>query len=233
LGVDLLSGETVTASKAIISNLTLWDTYGKLVGLNRTPNEIRKELKSLRSWGSYLLYLAMDAETGSSSKANHLLTLSDWHEGEDYDPESSQLFFSGAPSWDPRAPAGKRAVTVHAFTDVDDWFTFHHDENELEQKDQLMLEACWQRLHSAMPELGSRVEVIDTATPRTFYDQTRRKLGMVGGVIPTPDLFWPNQPRDRTSIPNLYIVSDTTCPGGIAGLTRSAYNLANKITPAK
>ena len=43
-GVDLLSGETVTASKAIISNLTLWDTYGKLVGLNRTPNEIRKEL---------------------------------------------------------------------------------------------------------------------------------------------------------------------------------------------
>src|SRR5882762_8091022 len=30
VGVDLLSGETVTASRAIVSNLTCWDTYGKL-----------------------------------------------------------------------------------------------------------------------------------------------------------------------------------------------------------
>ena len=51
IGVDLLNGEKVTASKAIISNLTLWDTYGKLVGLNRTPTEIRKQLQSLHSWG--------------------------------------------------------------------------------------------------------------------------------------------------------------------------------------
>ncbi len=45
IGVDLLSGETVTASRAIVSNLTIWDTYGKLVGLNRTPSEIRKRLE--------------------------------------------------------------------------------------------------------------------------------------------------------------------------------------------
>ena len=31
-GVTLLSGETVTASRALVSNLTVWDTYGKLVG---------------------------------------------------------------------------------------------------------------------------------------------------------------------------------------------------------
>jgi C-3',4' desaturase CrtD len=231
LGVDLLSGETVTASKAIISNLTLWDTYGKLVGLNRTPNEIRKELKSLRSWGAYLIYLGMDEDTGGS--ANHLLALTDWQEGKDHDPERSQLFFAPAPSWNPRAPEGKRAVSVHCFTDVDDWFTFHHDETEVEQKDQAMLEASWQRLHSAMPELGSHVEVIDTATPRTFYQLTRRKLGMVGGAVPAPNKFWSHQPSYLTSLPNLFIVSDTTYSGGIAGLTQSAYNLANKIVPSK
>jgi C-3',4' desaturase CrtD len=230
MGVDLLSGETVTASKAIVSNLTLWDTYGKLVGLNRTPNEIRKELKSLRSWGAYLIYLGTDEDAGGS--ANHVLALTDWQEGEDYDPERSQLFFAPAPSWDRRAPEGKRAVSVHCFTDVDDWFTFHHDETELEQKDQAMLEACWERLHSAMPELGSHVEVIDTATPRTYYDQTRRKLGMVGGAVPTPNNFWSHQPSYLTSVPNLFIVSDTIYPGGIAGLTQSAYNLANKIIPS-
>jgi phytoene dehydrogenase-like protein len=81
-----------------------------------------------------------------------------------------------------------------------------------------------------MPELGSRVEVIDTATPRTFYEQTRRKLGMVGGTVPTADNFWSHQPSYLTSLPNLFVVSDTTYPGGIAGLTQSAHNLANKIT---
>jgi len=231
IGVDLLSGETVTASKAIISNLTLWDTYGKLVGLNRTPNEIRKELKSLRSWGAYLIYLGMDVAAEISS--NHVLMLTDWQTGVDYDPERSQLFFAPAPSWDPRAPEGKRAATVHCFTDVDNWFTFHHDETEVEQKDQATLEGCWQRLHSAMPELGSRVEVIETATPRTFYDQTRRKLGMVGGGVPSPDNFWSHQPSYLTSLPNLFVISDATSPGGIAGLTQSAYNLANKIIHSK
>ena len=229
-GVDLLSGETVTASKAIVSNLTIWDTYGKLVGLNRTPTEIRKQLGGLRSWGAYLLYLAIEEDAAASLISEHVLALTDWQQDQEYDPEASQLLFATAPSWDSRAPVGKRAVTVHAFTDVDEWFTFHKDETELEKRDQRTLERCWGRLHSAMPELGSSVEVIDTATPRTFYDLTRRKLGMVGGTRPTPDSFWLSGPSYTTSLPNVFIVSDTTYPGGIAGLTRSALLLADKLT---
>lgn len=230
VGVDLLSGETVTASKAIVSNLTLWDTYGKLVGLNRTPTEIRKQLNGLRGWGAYLLYLAMDEDTAKSLSSTHVMALTNWQEGQDYDPETDQFLFAAAPSWDSRAPAGKRAVTLHAFTDVDEWFTFHKDETELEQKDQQMLEACWGRLHATMPELGSSIEVIDTATPRSFYDLTRRKLGMVGGVTAPPNHFWFSEPGYQTSLPNLFIVSDTVQPAGIAGLTRSALLLADKLS---
>jgi C-3',4' desaturase CrtD len=230
LGVDLLSGETVTASRAIVSNLTLWDTYGKLVGLNRTPTEIRKRLNRLRSWGAYLLYLAMDEDAAASLVSDHVLALTDWQAGQDYDPETNQLLFAAAPSWDPRGPEGKRAVTVHAFSDVYRWFTFHKDETELEKRDQQNLELIWARLHSAMPELGSNIEVIDTATPRTFYDLTRRKLGMVGGISPKAGNFWLNGPSYATSLPNLFIVSDTTYPGGIAGLTRSALLVANKLS---
>ena len=229
VGVDLLSGETV-ASKVIVSNLTVWDTYGKLVGLNRTPAEVRKQLNKLRGWGAYFLYLGLDENAEDSLVADHVLTLADWQSEEAYDAETNQLMFAAAPSWDARAPAGKRAVTVHAFTDVDEWFTFHKDETELEDKDQQMLEGCWQRLHAAMPELGSRIEVIDTATPRRFYDATRRKLGMVGGVIPAAEDFWLDGSGYETTIPNLFIVSDTISIGGIEGLTRSALMLANKIT---
>ena len=231
VGVDLLSGETVQASKAVISNLTLWDTYGKLVGLNRTPTEIRKQLNGLRGWGAYLLYLGLDDAAAVSPASHHVLALTDWQESEDYDAESNQLMFAATPAWDARAPAGKRAVTVHAFTDVDEWFTFHKDETELEDKDQRMLEQCWERLHAAMPELGGSIEVIETATPRSFYDLTRRKLGLVGGVVPTGEPFWLDRPSHLTALPNLFIVSDTAYPGGIEGLTRSALLLANELTP--
>ena len=230
-GVDLLSGETVTASKAVVSNLTVWDTYGKLVGLNRSAAEVRTQLNKLRGWGAYFLYLALNDTADDSLPADHVLTLTDWQGEESYDAETNQLMFAAAPSWDARAPVGKRAVTVHAFTDVDEWFTFHKDETELEDKDQQMLERCWQRLHAAMPALGSRIEVIDTATPRSFYDLTRRKLGMVGGVIPTAEDFWLDGASYETTLPNVFIVSDTASIGGIEGLTRSALVLANKLTP--
>ena len=58
-GVDLLSGERVFA-RTIVSNLTIWDTYGKLVGLNRTPSEIRKHLNTLHGAGVFVVYAIIE-----------------------------------------------------------------------------------------------------------------------------------------------------------------------------
>src|SRR6266404_263764 len=222
VGVDLLSGEKITAAKAIVSNLTVWDTYGKLVGLNRTPAEIRRSLQTLRGWGAYLLFLSLEKNGTHLLDSDRFLTVSDWQDDDTYCPENNQLFFNAAPTWDRRAPAGKRAVTVHSFTNVDDLFSFPTNEEEAEEKDQLMLEVCWGRLHTAYPELGSSVEVIDSVNPRGYYDSTRRKLGMVGNVVPIGSQFWESQHSYVTSLPNLFIVSDTaTSPGGMAAISRS------------
>jgi hypothetical protein len=53
---------------------------------------------------------------------------------------------------------------------------------------------------------------------------------MVGGVIPTAGDFWLDGSSYETTVPNLFVVSDTTSIGGIEGLTRSALLLANKLT---
>ncbi len=231
-GVDLLSGERIEATRAIISNLTVWDTYGKLVGLSRTPEAIRSRLKTLRGWGAYLLYLGMDEAAATHLPAEHVLTLTDWQEGQAYDAETTQLMFAAAPLWDTRAPAGKRAVTVSTFTEASQWFGFHEDEAEHEAQDQQMLEACWQRLHAAMPELGDRIEVIETATPRTFYESTRRKLGMVGGLGQSLAVFGPNTLTHRTPFPNLFLVGDSVFPGhGLAAVTHSGLIVANELAP--
>ena len=92
-----------------------------------------------------------------------------------------------------------------------------------------MLEGCWERLHKAMPELGGDVEVIDSINPRGYYDATRRKLGMVGGVKPNGTEFWLGQPSYLTSLSNLFIVSDTSSTGGLGAISRAALVLADKL----
>jgi len=185
IGVDLLSGERVFATKAIVSNLTIWDTYGKLVGLNRTPAEIKKRLSTLHGAGVYVVYAGIEDSAVARLPAERMRV-------EDDDGEFTL------------AISGKRAVTFTTRTEIDSWFAYQSSEEDYEQWDQDALAHFWNRLHAALPELGSDIEVIETANPRTYYDSTRRKLGMVLGVEERVSL------GHQTSIPNVFMVGDTT-----------------------
>lgn len=212
-GVTMLSGETLPATKAIVSNLTIWDTYGKLVGLNRTPTEIKKQVNGLRSSGAYLVYASME-ESAVARLPSERMLLRD-SEGE----------FTLAVSLTQRAPAGKRPVTLKSDTEVESWFTYQESEEDYEEWDQAALEQFWSRLHRAVPELGSDIEIIETANPRTYYDLTRRKLGMVLGTdVPSEPL------SQRTFLPNLYLVGDTVSAAArLDSVVASAIRLANEI----
>jgi len=66
IGVDLLNGEQVIATRAIVSNLTIWDTYGKLIGPARTPRDISSRLRDLRAWGAYQMFLTLNNSIAAS-----------------------------------------------------------------------------------------------------------------------------------------------------------------------
>ena len=234
-GVTLLSGETIGATRAVVSNLTVWDTFGKLVGAEHTPAHVRSQLKALHGRGAYQIYLSLDEEAARRLPSDKILTLDDWQEEQEFDAESALFMLGAAPVWDTRAPVGKRAANVTAFTDAEQWFTFHSDETEHEEQDARTLEALWSRLHAALPELGSGAEVFETATPRTFYERTRRRLGMVGGLPRTPDLlFGPHALTHKTGVPNLLLVGDTVFPGaGLAPVTHAALVVANELARGK
>src|SRR5437870_11262618 len=174
VGVDLLSGERVLATRAIISNLTIWDTYGKLIGLSRTPADVSANLKTLHSCSAYLMFLAMDDTATFRLSGDRVLVMRDREPDNLEESSPEQFMFAAAPEWDPRAPLGKRAATVWSWTEAEEWFAFHEDNAEHEKMDQRRLEEFWTELHAAMPELGDSVEVIETATPQTFYEGTRR-----------------------------------------------------------
>jgi phytoene dehydrogenase-like protein len=225
VGIDLLTGERVLANRAIISNLTIWDTYGKLIGLTRTPRSISSELRNSSAWGAYLMFLGMDSSARERLPADRILVVTEPSEGA-YAPDRQQLIINLTSGSDTNAPAGKLAMTVSAFTQAEDWFSFHEDESAHEDQDQAGLEAFWSKLHVALPELGDSVEVIETATPRTFYETTRRKFGMVGA----PAGLSAASSGPDTPFPNVFIVSDTVSEGpGLAGLADAALSLAGKF----
>jgi C-3',4' desaturase CrtD len=232
-GVELLSGETVEATRAVVSNLTVWDTYGKLVGLSRTPADVRARLKSWRGWGAYQVFVGVEEAAARRLPAEQLLAVGDWRGGEADEQEPAQLMFSVAPAWDARATPGARAATLSTFTDAEQWFSFHEDESEHEAQDQRFLEGRWARLHASVPELGAGCEVLETATPRTFYERTRRRLGMVGGVGQSLASFGAAGPTHHTAVPGLFLVGDTAFPGnGVAAVTHSALVVADEIAPS-
>ena len=216
VGVDLLSGETVIARKAIVSNLTVWDTYGKLIGLNRSPLETKKLLKTLQGPGAYIVYASLE-ESALSRLPGERFTVAE---------------FTVAVSPTGSAPPGKRAVTIKTATDVEDWFAFQSSEEEYEERDQAALAEVWTRLHQALPTLGSDIEIIETANPRTFYDLTRRKLGMVLGLNPSTRSVGNAEPLGHdTSLPNVFMVGDTiTATATLDAVVESALALANKLT---
>ncbi len=209
IGIDLLSGERVLARKAIVSNLTIWDTYGKLIGLNRTPPEIKKQLNTLQGTGVYVIYAVLENAAVTRLPALHMRV------------EDSDGAFSMAVA---DSTAGKHPVTFTTDTEVDSWFTYQSSEEDYEEWDQAAMEQFWARVHAALPELGSDIEIIETANPRTYYDQTRRKLGMVLGIDGQPVQTL------QTSLPNVFMVGDTvSSAASLDSVVESAIRLTGLI----
>ncbi|HVF21601.1 MAG TPA: FAD-dependent oxidoreductase [Pyrinomonadaceae bacterium] len=223
IGVDLLSGETVTARRAIVSNLTIWDTYGKLFGLNRTPPEIKKMLNAAQGSGAFVVYTTIEEAAVARLPGERLLAVTRPVEFAVTPPAGLEDEFTEF-----TLAVHGRTATLKTATDVREWFTYHASEEDFEESDQAALERFWTKLHAALPELGGDIEIIETTNPRTFYDQTRRKLGMVMGVQSAP--LSAKIPFPKTILPNVFVVSDTvTGSPDLASVIEAAASLATHI----
>ena len=218
VGVDLLNGERVTATRVIISNLTIWDTYGKLIGPARTPREISSRLKAMSAFGCYQMFLTINESVASALPANRMLLLTDGDSGETEDTQLSFYLARGAT----KTNANQYPAVVSAYTNAEDWFSFHEDHSAFEERDRRMLENTWARLHAAMPELGAELDLIETATPQTFYETTRRRFGMIGHPTPAASATAP--------YPKLLLVGDTVPEGfGLDATVELSHRTARQL----
>ncbi|NJP11478.1 MAG: carotene isomerase [Leptolyngbyaceae cyanobacterium RU_5_1] len=226
VGVQLASGEIYRARR-IISNATRWDTFEKLIPPEQMPTSERKWQRRYRKSPSFLsLHLGVKAEALPIGTECHHILLEEWNRME---AEEGTVFISIPTLLDPTlAPAGYHIV--HAFTPswIETWQGL--SATDYQRRKEAAAERVVTRLEKIFPNLSTHLDYQEVGTPRTH----RRFLGRDDGTYgPIPVQKLPGllgMPFNRTAIPGLYCVGDSTFPGqGLNAVAFSGFACAHRV----
>jgi prolycopene isomerase len=226
VGVELANGKTFRA-KRIVSNATRWDTFEQLLPAAEMPKQEQKWQERYQKSPAFLsLHLGVVASVLPAGTECHHVLLEDWTQMEQ--PEGT-IFVSIPTLLDPSlAPEGHHII--HAFTPswMNDWQGLTPSEYAAKKEERagVMLD----RLERIFPGLNVGLDFMEVGTPRTH----RRFLGRADGSYgPIPRRKLPgllNMPFNRTAVPGLYCVGDSTFPGqGLNAVAFSGFACAHRI----
>jgi len=226
IAVQLADGKVYRA-KRIVSNATRWDTFEKLLPPEEMPASEKRWRDRYQKSPSFLsLHLGVEANVLPPGTECHHILLEDWDKMEEAE---GTIFVSIPTLLDPDlAPEGYHIV--HTFTPswIDDWQGL--SPGEYEQKKEEAAGRIIDRLEKIFPGLDAGLDYMEIGTARSH----RRFLGREDGTygpIPTRKLMGLlGMPFNRTSIPGLYCVGDSTFPGqGLNAVAFSGFACAHRI----
>jgi prolycopene isomerase len=226
VGVKLANGQ-IYRGKRIVSNTTRWDTFEKLIPVEKMPNNEKLWQQCYEKSPSFLsLHMGVKSSVLPNSTECHHILLADWAK---MTTAEGTIFVSIPTLLDPDlAPAGQHII--HAFTPdwINNWQGLSASEYEAKKE-----AAAWRiidRLEKIFPGLDAGLDYLEVGTPRTH----RRFLGREDGTYgPMPRRkLWGllRMPFNRTAIPGLYCVGDSTFPGqGLNAVAFSGFACAHRI----
>ncbi len=226
IGVELVDGKIYRA-KRIVSNATRWDTFEKLLPPAEMPaSEQRWQQRYQKSPSFLSLHLGVEAKVLSPETACHHIVLEKWEQMED--PEGT-IFVSIPTLLDPDlAPEGYHII--HTFTPhwIDDWQGL--TPSEYEAKKEEAAGRIIDRLEKIFPGLDAGLDYMEVGTPRSHQRFLNRVDGTYGPIPRRKLLGLLGMPFNRTSIPGLYCVGDSTFPGqGLNAVAFSGFACAHRI----
>ncbi|MBW4553218.1 MAG: C-3',4' desaturase CrtD [Aphanocapsa sp. GSE-SYN-MK-11-07L] len=219
---NLKTGQTWTEpAEQVVANVTVQNLV-QLLG-EQAPAGYRQRVDKLpTASGAFVVYLGVDQAAIPANCPPHLQFLYD------YDGpigENNSLFVSVSHPGDGRAPTGKATITASSFTDPQIWQT-----PEASERKRVYTAEAIARLRQFFDLSPAHVIHQEAATPLTFQRFTARHDGMVGGIGQRVPTFGPFGFANRTPIPNLWLVGDSTHPGeGTAGVSYSALTVVRQI----
>ena len=226
VGVKLADGSQYQAQR-IVSNATRWDTFGSLLSSENIPKaEVDWQKRYQKSPSFLSLHLGVQANVLPLGTECHHILLEDWQRMED---EQGTIFVSIPTLLDPSlAPADHHII--HAFTPswLADWQGLSSQQYQAKKEDDA--DRLIERLEKIFPGLSAGLDYQEVGTPRTH----RRFLGRQDGTygpIPRHKLWGLlGMPFNRTAVPGLYCVGDSTFPGqGLNAVAFSGFACAHRI----
>ncbi|MDP5337700.1 MAG: carotene isomerase [Nodularia sp. (in: cyanobacteria)] len=226
VGVQLANGK-VYLGKRIVSNATRWDTFTKLLPVETIPDNESKWQQNYQKSPSFLsLHIGVAAAVLPNGTECHHIILEDWQQ---ITAAAGTLFVSIPTLLDPDlAPEGYHII--HAFTPhwIDDWQGLSPSQYEAQKE-----AAAWQiidRLEQIFPGLDTGLDYLEVGTPRTHQRFLGREDGTYGPIPRRKLKGLLNMPFNRTAIPGLYCVGDSTFPGqGLNAVAFSGFACAHRI----
>lgn len=214
----------------VIANVTVQDLM-RLLGDTAPSGYVRRVDKLPEGSGAFVIYLGVDQAAIPADCPPHLQFLYDY---EGPIGENNSLFVSVSHAGDGRAPAGRATIIASSFTDPRIWWQGESDADRNHAAYQTLKQ---QYTETALARLGQFFDLrsehilhVEAATPRTFAHYTGRDRGIVGGIGQRIPTFGPFGFANRTPIPRLWLVGDSTHPGeGTAGVSYSALTVVRQI----
>lgn len=226
IGVELATGETFYA-KRIVSNATRWDTFEQLVPPEAMPAAEARWQRRYRKSPSFLsVHLGIRAEGLPPGTDCHHILVEDWQRMED---EEGTIFVSIPTLLDPSlAPPGHHIV--HTFTPswIDTWQGL--SPRDYQAKKAAAAQRLITRLDAIFPNLSGAIAYQEVGTPRTHRRFLGRADGTYGPIPARKLLGLLGMPFNRTAIPGLYCVGDSTFPGqGLNAVAFSGFACAHRV----
>ena len=230
VGVLLRENKQIRATKAVISNASIWDTL-KLLPANTIPQGFREQRQATPECDSFMhLHLGIDATELPSDLACHYIVVNDWEK--EVSAPQNVVVMSIPTVLDPNlAPPGKHVV--HVYTPGNEpyslWQGMDRKSKEYKEQKAARAEIMWQALARVIPDIRSRCEVTLVGTPLTHERFLRRHNGSYGPAIKAGVGVFPGA---NTPLPGLLCCGDSTFPGiGLPAVAASGAIAANTLAP--
>lgn len=235
VGVQTSVGHRIMARRAVVSNADLWNT-ARLVDETDAPafaDEMKARAATVGRCDSFLhLHIGIDG-TGLPTAPSEAFpaqwaVVSDWEVG--VEAPRNLVLVSVASLLDASlAPDG--CHVIHAYTPATEpyewWAGMDRTSAEYKAKKADAAEVLWAAVEKQIPDVRKRAKVTLVGTPLTHERFLRRDGGTYGAFVRAGAGQLPGQ---RTKLPGLLCVGDSTFPGiGMPAVAASGHIAANAL----
>jgi phytoene desaturase len=120
------------------------------------------------------------------------------------------------------APPGKTVVQVMFETEWEWWNELQKDRNSYEAEKERVASEVLKRLEGRYPGISSQVEMVDVATPYTWWRYTRNYKGAYEGWLMSSEIINSQIKKTLPGLSNFYMAGQWATPGG--GVVSSLYS---------